>query len=69
MDIVVQDHCHFPTLPFVAKLAGAALNAFAQQRVIQKAQGHYCEPGILMTFFRRTWLNGNARGCYELYSF
>jgi hypothetical protein len=34
---VVQDRYHFPTLPFIAMLAGVALNAFAQRRAIQKA--------------------------------
>jgi hypothetical protein len=34
---VVQDRYHFPALPFIAMLAGVALNAFAQRRAAQKA--------------------------------
>lgn len=33
---VVQDRYHFPTLPFIAMLAGVALNAFAQLRATQE---------------------------------
>jgi hypothetical protein len=36
---VVQDRYHFPTLPFIAMLAGVALDALFQRRAIQKAQG------------------------------
>ncbi len=33
-----EDRFHFATLPFIAMLAGVALNAFAQQRAMQKHQ-------------------------------
>jgi hypothetical protein len=33
---VVQDRYHFPTLPFIAMLAGVALNALAQRRATRR---------------------------------